>query len=57
MHVMILVASTTKPQWIGILYKGQGSEIHCYHGGEADVEERNAYPARYPHFDTCYLDF
>ena len=55
MHVMILVASTTKPQWIGILYKGHGSEIHCYHGGEADVEERNAYPARYPHFDTYNL--
>ena len=56
MHVIILVASTTKPQRIGILYRRQGSKIHCqHHRGEADVEDRVVYPDLYPHFDTCYV--
>ena len=44
MYVVVLVASTIKPQRRGILYRGQGSEIHCQHRSEADVEERAAYP-------------
>jgi len=43
MHVIILFASTIKPQRIGALYEGQGSEIHCQHRGEVGVEDGAAY--------------
>jgi len=55
MYVVVLVASTIKPQRRGILYRGQGSEIHCQHRSEADVEERAAYPPSVIYI--IYLDF
>ena len=56
MHVTVLVASTIKLQRIGALYSRQGSEIHCQHRGEADVEEGAAYLARYLHYLSWFFE-